>query len=452
MLRPTLTGPAAVPPNLVASVSPATTSQATPGAVVLTASATGGTGAQSWAWAATYADGTSAAALLSGSGASRTLTTTGYYTAVRVVATATDAAGQTSSASAMVQVGAPAALVSGGNLTATQLNAGTTSQAFTFTAPTGGVTPITNALTVESSTGAVTLSTSSGLSATLQGLTDGTTVQVTMTSTDALGQVVTATGVYGVAVVPVFDEAGQWNTIAEYDLTTIGSGSRSGTGTYTVGGITFTVATGAGTPTGQASSVSSSGLTVSQTSTTGTITGVWFDPGILDNWEPSEDILIDMILEMPASLGSGTSLQFGVGDSGTYAAGDAYSLQLAQNGTLPVKRTSASTQTNYTMTTQAANYWNGKTIAGQLLLVGGRICYGSASEQSTYIDAPLKGRASPMQGTYRGCAGAAAVATGDELDQTMSAMRVQMAVTSTSATGGYLKKIRFSRFTRPAGA
>ena len=69
-------GRGAIPPNLTASISPASTSQASPGAVVLTASATGGTGASTWAWVATYADGTSAAALLSGSGDSRTVTTT----------------------------------------------------------------------------------------------------------------------------------------------------------------------------------------------------------------------------------------------------------------------------------------------------------------------------------------------------------------------------------------
>lgn len=443
-------GRGAVPANLVASLSPASTSQSTPGAVVLTASATGGTGASTWAWVATYADGTSAAALLSGSGASRTVTTTAYYVAVRVVATATDAAGQTATASAMVEVGAPAALVSGGDLPSTQLVSGTTSQAFTFAAATGGAGTVTYALAVESSNGAATLSTSSGRSATLQSLTDGVTVRVTCTATDAVGQSVATTGVWGVAVVPVFDETAEWNSIYEIDFQTLGTGSRTGTGTYTVGGITFTVATGAGTPTGQASSVSSSGLTVSQTSTTGTITGVWMDPAILANWQSSEDILIDFVIEMPASMTASSSLQFGVGDSGTYASGDAYTIQPSQTGSLPVKRTSASTQTNYTMTTQAANYWASKVLACQLLLVGGRIVCGAVSEQSTYLAGPLKGRSQPMQGTYSGCAGSASVSTGATIPQTLSAMRIQMATTSGSATGAYLRRMRFSRLTRPA--
>jgi hypothetical protein len=453
-VRPTFTGPAAVPPDLTLALSPATTSQASPGAQVLTATPTGGTGSiASYSWTATYvADGTSAAALLSGSGATRTLTTTTYSTNVLVTVTATDSGSpaQTAPASASVEVGAPPALVPPADLTPTTLGSGTTSQVFTFDPATGGGGTITYALAVESSTGTVTLSTSSGRTATLQGLTDGATVRVTLTATDGYGQSVTADGIYGVAVVPVFDEAAEWKPIGEINFQTLGTGSRSGTGTYSVGGYTFTVATGAGSPTGQASSVSASGLTVSQTSTTGTITGVWMDPALLANFQSSEDILIDFVVEMPPSMTANASFQFGVGDSGTYASGDAYAVQIGQNGSMPVKRTSASTQTNYTMTTQAANYWLSKVVACQILLVGGRIVCGSASEQSTYIAGPLKGRTQPMQGTHSGCAGSASVSTGATIPQTLSAMRIQMAATSNGTTGCYLRKMQFSRLTRPA--
>lgn len=223
MLRPTLTGPAAVPPNLVASISPATTSQSTPGAVVLTASATGGTGAQTWAWAATYADGTSAAALLSGSGASRTLTTTTPGQSVRVVATATDAAGQTSAASAMVAVAQPSAPTLTGPSASTVDAPGSAS--VTFTGATGYGALSYSATLSKPSGSAATLS-GSGLGA----YTFTTDVEgayaVTLTQTDALGRTAAATG-----IVSLVSAGSIWTQFFSEDFTTYDAASRSGNGT-----------------------------------------------------------------------------------------------------------------------------------------------------------------------------------------------------------------------------
>lgn len=223
MLRPTLTGPAAVPPNLVASISPATTSQSSPGAVVLTASATGGTGAQSWAWVATYADGTSAAALLSGSGASRTLTTTTPGQSVRVVATATDAVGQTSAASALVLVEQPAAPTLSGPAPSAIDAPGSAS--VTFTGATGYGALSYSATLSKPSGSAATLS-GSGLGA----YTFTTDVEgayaVTLTQTDALGRTAAATG-----IVSLVSAGSIWTQFFSEDFTTYDAASRSGNGT-----------------------------------------------------------------------------------------------------------------------------------------------------------------------------------------------------------------------------
>lgn len=448
MLRPTLTGPAAVPPNLIAAISPATTSQSTPGAVVLTASATGGTGAQTWAWAATYADGTSAAALLSGSGASRTLTTTAYYLAVRVVATATDAAGQTSAASALVEVGAPAALVSGGNLASTELVSGTTSQAFTFAAATGGAGTVTYALAVSSISGAVTLSTSTGRSATLQGLTDGEVAQVTLTATDALGQSVTATGVWGVAAAPVFDTSARWNSIAEYDYRTFTPASRSGAGSITSDGKTFVLAVNTGSASASSLAIDSTGLVIGGTLGAASTLSVYMETNAYTNWKAIEHLLIDGIITLPASMITGSTVQVGVGDASYYNTGNAYALSLGQGGGIVGRRCSSGTSTTPTVATGVVS--PGQTWAFQILISSG-VADVSLKQQSSYIAGPNIRLDAAMLGTYSYCVGGAAVATGSTRPKPMSTMRVQMAITGSSGTmsGMTLQKIRFSRATAP---
>ena len=79
-------------PDLSVALTPETTLQNGPGAVLLTAVTSGGTAPISLTWDALFSDGTSAAALLSGSGSTRTLTTTTYGQAVIVTVTATDSA------------------------------------------------------------------------------------------------------------------------------------------------------------------------------------------------------------------------------------------------------------------------------------------------------------------------------------------------------------------------
>ena len=260
MLRPTLTGPAAVPANLVTSISPATTSQSTPGAVVLTASATGGTGAQTWAWAATYADGTSAAALLSGSGSSVTLTTTTYSQSVTVVATATDSGTptpQTATASALVATVTPA------NLTVSLSPANTsqsapTGQLVTATVS-GGVAPYTYTWGAKYSDGtnASALLSGSGASRTVTTTTPGQVVNVSVAVTDSgTPSAQTATGG---AVVAVQQPAAP--TLTGPSQSTVdapGSASITFTGASGYGSLSYSASLSK--PTGSTATLSGSGL------------------------------------------------------------------------------------------------------------------------------------------------------------------------------------------------
>ena len=240
-VRPTFTGPAAVPDNLVATVSPATTAQSTPGGQVLTASATGGTGAVSWAWVATYSDGSSADGLLSGSGSTRTLTTTTPGQVVSVVATGTDSGGanvQVASASAVVSVAQPALPTLSGPARQTQTYVGAAS--VTFTGATGY-----GALSYSAS-----LSKPSGSSATLSGSGLGAytfntdaigAYTVTLTLTDSLGRTAQATGIVSTEVV-----GSVWSLTADVDATALTPVSLSATGTFAAGSLTGTFTRGSG--------------------------------------------------------------------------------------------------------------------------------------------------------------------------------------------------------------
>ncbi len=93
--------------NLTISLSTgATVAQASPGAQVITATPTGGTGSKTYAWSATYIDsGADAVALLSAStGNPVTLTTTTAGQQVQVVCTATDGGSPAQTAVAAVAV------------------------------------------------------------------------------------------------------------------------------------------------------------------------------------------------------------------------------------------------------------------------------------------------------------------------------------------------------------
>jgi hypothetical protein len=233
-VRPTFTGPAAVPVNLTLALTPATTSQASPGAQVLTATPTGGTGSiASYSWTATYvADGTSAAALLSGSGATRTITTTAPGQVVQVSVVATDSGSptaQTAPAVATVAVARAAAA--------------------TLTAPTKQTQSAPGAATVTfpASTGYGTLSYSatfdkpSGSAATLSGSGLGPysfttdvegpyTVTLTVTDTDPVTSTVLSTA-QATGIVSLVAVGAIWTLVADEDFTTYTAGSRSGNGT-----------------------------------------------------------------------------------------------------------------------------------------------------------------------------------------------------------------------------
>lgn len=416
-VRPTFTGPAAVPANLSATLSPATTAQSAPGGQVLTASATGGTGAVSWAWVATYSDGSSADGLLSGSGASRTLTTTAYRQVVAVTATATDSGGanvQSASASAVVSVGAAPALVSGGDLAATQLSAGTTSQAFTFAAPTGGVAPITNTLTIASLTGAPTLSTYSGRTATINGMTDEEVVQVTLTSTDALGQVVTATGVWGVDVVASYTPPTPETVVDEIDFRTIGSASASGGATTVVGGRSL-LTTVVSSATGTTLTVDGNGATIASTDPTvgrGYALTVSM-PLAVTSFGKTEDLILDVVFSVGAGgMTSSSAINVGVGTSTHYSNGTTYHIHLlggASTDTINLRRYVGSASTH---TLASGQTTDGKTYACQIVVSGGNVGYGGISESSSYLATPRPEKSPAASGTWAGTIGGSAVSIG----------------------------------------
>ena len=418
------------PSNLTAQISPTNASQTNPAGQLFTVSPSGGVAPYNYAWSASFTDGTDANGYLSALvGPSITLTSTNYRQAFRVACVVTDSSPstQTANVAAVVSVGEPPALVAPSDLSPTQLANGTTSSPFTFGDASAGAPPYTYAMIVQSSTGTVTLSTYLGQSATIQGLTDGATAQVTIQATDSLGQTADATYVVGVGVVPVFNENALWNLIGGTDLRTIGSGSRTGAGTLTVGGITFTMANIAGVTTGMALNVSASGVRLSQTSGVTTATGVWFDSGLLSNFTTGESILVNFLFSTTTfPTDANTIVSFG--DSVDYSLGDAYSVQVNGNLFVVARRTTANIATTYTMGSQAAA--TNKTYAGQVLLVAGRIPYCTLSESSTFLGGPRLGLPQPMRGTFVGCPGAQTTSSGATFSSPLSSLRIQLAVAS----------------------
>jgi hypothetical protein len=418
------------PSNLTAQISPESASQTNPGGQLFTVTPSGGVTAYSYAWSATFTDGTDANAYLSALvGAAVTLTSTNYRQSFRIACVVSDNSPnpQIANLAAVLSVGEPPALVAPTDLTPTQLANGTTSTPFTFGDASAGAPPYTYAMIVQSSTGGVTLSTYTGQSATIQGLTDSATAQVTIQATDSLGQTADATYVVGVGVVPVFNENALWNYIGGTDLRTIGSGSRSGAGTLTVGGITFTVAPIVGAPTGQALNVSASGVRLSQTSGVATATGVRFDSGLLANFTTGESILVNFLFSATSfPFDANTIVSFG--DSVDYSLGDAYALQVNGNLNLVARRTTANIATTYNMGTQAAAA--NKTYAAQVLLVAGRIPYCTISESSVFLGGPRLGLPQPMRGTYVGCPGAQTTGSGATFTSPLSSLLIQLAIAS----------------------
>lgn len=415
--------------NLTASISPTSTVQASPSAQALTVTAAGGSGSYTYAWTATQTDGTDASANLSAlTGNPVTLTTTNYQQSFRVQCVATDPiSGQIASTGAVISVGQPPALVQPPDLAPVQLPNGTTSASFTFADATGGAPPYAYAMIVQSSNGAATLSTYTGKSADILNLSDSVTAQVVLQVVDSVGQTADATFVVGVGVVPVFSENALWNLIGGTDLRTIGSGSRTGAGTLTVGGITFTMAAIAGVTAGQALNVSASGVRLSQTSGVGTATGVWFDSGLLSNFTTGESILVNFLFSTTTfPTDANTIVSFG--DSVDYSLGDAYAVQVNGNLVVVARRTTANIATTYTMGSQAAA--TNKTYAGQVLLVAGRIPYCTLSESSAFLGGPRLGLPQPMRGTFVGCPGAPTTGSGATFTSPLSSLRIQLAVAS----------------------
>jgi hypothetical protein len=436
--------------DLTLSASPSTTKKATVTGQLLTATPTGGLAPYAYTWAAIFTDGTNANARLSSTtGSTTTLTPTNYRQVFRVICTVTDSSPTTQTATfvASFAVGQPPALVAPPDLVATQLASGTTSSPFTFSAATGGSSPYSYALAVTSSSGAVTLSTSTGLSATLNNLTDGTTGEVTITATDSLGETADGTYIFGVGVAPVYAETGVWSAIESRDLRTLGTGSLSGNGTLTVGGVTFTVVTSAGAPTGKTTTVDASGVTVAQTGVTGDVTTVSVPTNALPNFAACENILVDFLISTQATY---LACVASIGDLTSAAAGDSYGVTVnygATTGTITARRVSSGALTTITMGSIASA---SKTFAVQVCLFAGRIPLMTILESSTYITGPKLGQTQPMQGTLVACPGAQSLASGATIPTPLSTILVQMTVAGTTIFT--VLSYQFSRFTRPPSA
>lgn len=268
-VRPTFTGSAAVPVNLTLAISPSVTSQASPGAQVITATPTGGTGAVTYAWTATYSDGSSAAALMSGSGATRTLTTTTPGQVVQVSVVATDSGSptaQTATAAATLSVAAAAAptLTAPSRQTKTYIG----SESVTFPASTAYGTPSYSA-TLSKPTGSTATLSGSGLGPyTFSSDMMGAYV-VTLTVTDGVGNTAKATGIVSVEV------AGSvWSTTADVDFAAMSTASASrttaGTSTFTAGSYTASLVVGSSVTSAQGG-VGASGLYATLTTGTGNV-------------------------------------------------------------------------------------------------------------------------------------------------------------------------------------
>ena len=423
-------------PNLTASISPAAVNQASPGAQVLTVTPAGGSGSYTYAWTATQTDGADASANLSSlTGNPVTLTTTNYRQGFRVQCEVIDVAtpSQVGRTGAVVSVGQPPALAAPAGLAPTQLPNGSTTTSFTFGDATGGGPPYTYAMIVQSSTGAITLDTYVGKSANILGLTDGATAQVTVQVVDSFGQTEDATYVVGVGVVPVFNENAIWDLIGGTDLRTIGSGSRSGTGSLAVGDITFNLVTAAGVPTGQTLSVSASGVAVAQVGAVGAATGAWWETGLLPDFTTCESILVNMLFSV-AAMPTNSVAVFTFGDAANYIVGNNYgfSINWNANGARVARRVTGGTSTNYTFATGLVN--SNKTYAAQVLLVAGRLPYCTISESATFLGGPRLGLAQPMRGTYTGTPGAQSTSSGATFSPPISTLRMQMASASASFT------------------
>lgn len=433
--------------DLTLVVNPITTKKVTVSSQLLTASTTGGLGPFTYAWSAIYTGGANANALLSSlSGATTTITPTQYRQVVRVICTVTDSSPSPQIATfvSAFAVGEPPALVPPPDLASTQLVAGTTSSPFTFAAATGGAPPYTYGLTVASSSGLVTLSTAVGLTATLQNLTDETTGQVTLTVTDALGQVADATYVFGVAVAPVYNETAVWSLIEGKDFRTLGSGSLSGNGTLTVGGTTFTVITSNGTPTSKSTTVNASGVTIVQTGVSGDTTTVSVPTTALPNFAPCENILIDFLISTTAAFLANTT---SVGDTTSYLTGDNYGITVnygAVTGQINARRVTSSVTTAVSMGNIPVTSRN---LAIQVCLFAGRIPLMTIQESTSFIAGPRIGQLQPMQGTLVGSPGAQALGTSATVPTPLSTANIQMSVNGN--TTYTVKAYQFSRFTRP---
>lgn len=433
--------------DLTLVVNPITTKKVTVSSQLLTASTTGGLGPFTYAWSAIYTGGANANALLSSlSGATTTITPTQYRQVIRVICTVTDSSPspQVATFVSAFAVGEPPALVPPPDLASTQLVAGTTSSPFTFAAATDGAPPYTYGLTVASSSGLVTLSTAVGLTATLQNLTDGTTGQVTLTVTDALGQVVDATYVFGVAVAPVYNETAVWSLIEGKDFRTLGSGSLSGNGSFTVGGTTFTVVTATGTPTSKSTTVNASGVTIAQTGVSGDQTTVSVPTTALPNFAACENILIDFLLSTTASY---LACNVSVGDTTNFSTGDCYGVTVnygAVTAAVNARRVSGGVATAVSMGNIATA---SKNFAVQVCLFAGRIPLMTIKESTSFISGPRMGQTQPMQGTIAGGPGSQTLATGATIPTPLAAANIQMSVNG--GTTFTVMAYQFSRYTRP---
>lgn len=348
--------------------------------------------------------------------------------------------------------GRPPVLVAAASPSPVQLSTGTTSTSVSFNPATGGAGLITHTLSVASDTGLVTLSgiASDGLSCTVEGLTDSATCRVLCTATDQAGQQVTASAVFGVGVAPVYAETALWNPLEEIDFQTLGTGTRSGTGSLVVGGVTFTVISPAGPATGINLTVNSSGAKLSQGSGIGTSSACYVTLPIgVGNFAAMEGILVDLVFSCDSVPTSGI-WTCGFGDGTYYGQNDFFGFQggsasSTDTGSLFARRYQSSTATNQSL---AGSQTLSGTYSGQVLLGCQRIAMSSLSRSSDYLGGPRLGIATLMRGTWSGSQGGAGVGAAATVASALSSMKISWGPIS-GATGVTLKKARISRLTRP---
>jgi hypothetical protein len=440
--------------NPQTTISPLNVYQDQTGSINFSVSTIGNSGAMSYTWNAKNSDGTSVNQHITGSGSSITFNTSLPKQVAQIFVTGTDSLNSLlkSYSTALVSVGDPPSLFAPTAITES-LPAGTTSASFAFATASGGFGTISYTL---SNYGPGSLSTLTGRSGSISPLSNNDVSKVVLTCTDQFSQVVTSSYIVGIAANPVFDEEANWGTIYEIDFTNIGTGSLSGTGSVTIGGITFTLLNLSGTPT-HSISASSNGLryVMSGTAATSQASNLRFAiSGGISNYTPAEHILLDMVTEIEKQ-NYPYSFNMGMGDGLNINDLDSFSIRLswtnATTGSIDARRYQSETASAQSIGSTTDAFSN-STFSGQILMDSQRIPLMTVTKTTDYLGGPKLGLSAPMRGTWTGSPGGSGVTASSSLASAFSTINMHFVLSNTSVVGNsavIIKKIRFRRLTRP---